>query len=470
LLIASFSLPFIFSAMIATSYATSATAAYCAAPSFSASASELLQACKGLEAFRKGAQSSFAFRSSGLDVDSVFFSTSGAGLTVEGFCWKEAFLAWLPSGDLSACGGFSLPWLPFFSFVKSAKGKGSISYESGRLCASASGASLSLEAKPSLFDSEAAERQGLMRQSYYLPEVAGKHLSDDAEGFPLLPFLTASAFASDDAAKLTLCGAGFSADAFFATDGFSLRKAPCRLPAFPKAGAFPSDAWLPAWLAPVVEAFAKSKEREDLLGFYFPVRQGAQALRFCAPSGLIVALRFSEAPGSFPACQGLIPDRLPFSFAIDRGAFLQAVESLQQALKSSAGSPLIDLSFDAEAGQLLLSALLQENKGTKAKPDLVEVGRQDASCHASFRKASEDPRFAPGFYEKPEAEREGLMGTFESSRRLCANAGFLQRALKSFAVEGDRILFQWRDERSAFLLSAFVPESLCLIMPVQKRR
>jgi hypothetical protein len=61
LLIASFSLPFIFSAMVATSYATSATAAYCAAPSFSASASELLQACKGLEAFRKGAQSSLPF-------------------------------------------------------------------------------------------------------------------------------------------------------------------------------------------------------------------------------------------------------------------------------------------------------------------------------------------------------------------------------------------------------------------------
>ena len=456
--------------MIATSYAASVTASYCAAPSFSASASELLQACKGLEAFRKGAQSFCGSASSGLDADAAFFSTSGAGMTLEGFSWKEAFLAWLPSAELSACGGFSLPWLPFFSFVKSAKGKGSISYESGRLCASASGASLSLEAKPSLFDSEAAERQGLMRQSYYLPEVAGKHLSEGAEGFPLLPFLAASAFASTDAGKLTLCGAGFSADAFFATDGFSLRKAPCRLPAFPKAGAFPSDAWLPAWLAPVVEAFAKPKEREELLGFYFPARQGAQALRFCAPSGLIVALRFSEAPGSFPACQGLIPDRLPFSFAIDRLAFLEAVESLQQALKSSAGAPLLDLSFDAEAGQLLLSALLQENKGTKARPDLVEVGRQEASCHASFRKASEDPRFASGFYEKPEAEREDAMRTFESSRRLCLNAGFLQRALKSFAAEGDRVLFQWKDDRAPLLLSAFVPESLCLIMPVQKRR
>jgi hypothetical protein len=62
------------------------------------------------------------------------------------------------------------------------------------------------------------------------------------------------------------------------------------------------------------------------------------------------------------------------------------------------------------------------------------------------------------------------MRTFESSRRLCLNAGFLQRALKSFAAEGDRVLFQWKDDRAPLLLSAFVPESLCLIMPVQKRR
>jgi hypothetical protein len=456
--------------MLATSHAASVTASYSAAPSFSASASELLQACKGLEAFRKGAQSLRGFATSGLDADSIFFSTTGAGLIVEGFCWKEAFYAWLPSGGLSACGGFSLPWLPFFSFVKATKGKGSIQYENGKLLASASGASLSLEAKPSLFESEAAESQKLLKESHYLPAIAERHLPEDAEGFPLLPFLTASAFASDDAAKLTLCGAGFSAQAFFATDGFSLRKAPCGLPAFPKAGAFPSDAWLPAWLAPVVEAFAKPKERESIVGFYFPAREGAQALRFCAPSGLIVALRFSEAPGSFPNCQGLIPENLPFSFAIDRTTFLEAVESLLQALKSSAGAPLLDLSFDAEAGKLLLSALLQENKGTKKKPELVEIGRQEASCFASFRKASDDPRFETGFYEKPEIERDDAMRTFESSRRLCVNAGFLQRALKSFATEGDRILFQWKDDHSPFLLSAFTPESLCLIMPVQKRK
>lgn len=439
-------------------------------PSFSASASELLQACKGLEAFRKGASAFRGFRASGLDADSVFFSTTGAGLIVEGFCWKEAFYAWLPSGTLSDCGGFSLPFAPFFSFVKATKGKGSIQYESGKLFASASGASLSLEAQPSLFDSEAAESQKLLKESHYLPAIASKQLDEKAEGFPLFPFLAASAFASADFSKLTLCGAGFSGQAFYATDGFSLRKAPCRLPAFPKAGAFPSEAWLPAWLSPVVEAFAKPSERESLLGFYWGPRQGAQALRFCAPSGLIVALRFSEAAGSFPQCESLIPESLPFSFAIDAEAFQQSVESLLQALKASDGAPLIDCCFDAEAGKLLLSATLQKNQGSKKKPELITMGKQEASCFASFRKASKDPRFDAGFFDLPETQREMAMAKFEGSRRLCINGLFLLRAIKSLSKEGSRLLFQWKDDHAPFLLSAFVPESLCLIMPVQKRR
>jgi hypothetical protein len=455
--------------MFSASLPASASASLLPAPLFfSAKASELLEACKGLEAFRKGAQSASLYKSSGLDCGAAFLAFGGAAFTLEGFHQREAFYAWLPSSFGS--GSFSLPFALLLSFVKATKGKGFITYESGKLSASASGTSLSVEAGPALESSEAAEAQKLFAEAYDLPALAQKQLSAEAEGFPLWPFLLAAPFASADFSKQVICGAGFSAESFWATDGFSLRRSPASLPAFPKSGAFPESAWLPAWLSSIVEAFAKPAERESLWAFFFQPKQSYSALRFSAPSGLIVALRFSSDRGSFPNCAQLFPESLPFSFSIDREAFLHTVEGLCQALKSSEGAPLLDLSFDPESGSLGFSALLQKNKGSKQRPELEEVGKQEASCFARFESFPEDPSFESGFSELPEDQRLMAKAKLEDQKRLCINGLFLLKAIKSFAKEGSRLSFQWKDSRAPFVLSAASAASACLIMPVQKRR
>jgi hypothetical protein len=453
---------------------TSASAS--ASAFFTVKASELLSACKAAEAFRKGASALRGFRSYGLDADSLFFSSTGTGLIVEGFCWREAFALWLPSGKLSDCGGFSIPFASLFPFVKATKGKGFLSFEQGKLSASDSGASLTVEAGPSLFDSEAAESQKMLKGSHYLASLLSSDLTEAQKGFPLAPFLFVAPFCSDDASKLALCGAGFSGGAFFATDGFSLRKQEASLPGFPKASAgMPENAWLPSWLASCVNALTKASEREALLAFHWPERMECEALRFWLPSGLCAAFRFSKA-GSFPNCQQLIPDRLPFAFACNRKPFLSAVEALLSALKASDGAPLVELSFQLGGfssdgpGEVALSVTLQKNKGSKNKPELSDVGSQEASVSCSFTACAADPAFQEGFFDLPESQREMAKAKYQHESRILCNAFFLQRALKSFAGNGDRLLFQWKDERSPFLLSCFSPDDLCLIMPVQKRR
>jgi len=451
------------------SFAASPSASFVKASelSFSASASELLQACKAFEAFRKASPSTYGARITG---EAVFFSSTGAGLMLQGFASLSygAFLAWRPSGELRD--GFSLPWLPFFSFVKATKGKGSLSYKSGKLFASASGASLSLEAGPSLFD-HPDQNESWRKERLFLPCFAEKEGSQ-LSSFPLFPFLSASRFASDDASKQALTGAWLSTEAlpaaFYATDGFSLRKLPVSLPALPM-GELPAEAWLPSWLAPIVEACTKASEREALLGF-FQEESRCAALRFWLPSGILIALRFDEKPASFPSVEKLFPRKLPFSLSVDHESFASSVDQLCKALKASEGSPYIELSFNGLEGSISLSAELFANHGTKKKPDLKPMGNQEASVRASFESFADDPRFSSGFYEKPEKEREALMLRFESESRILVNAFFLQKALKSYEREGARLFLSWQEERSPFLLSSSVPESLCVIMPVQKRR
>jgi hypothetical protein len=449
--------------MLSTATAT-ATATASFSPYFACQASELLDALKGAEALRKSADKF------GLLGASVFLSSSGAGLTLEAFHAlgsASALLAWLPSGRCRE--SFSLPLLPLLSFVKATKGKGSVLFTEGKLSASASGASLSLSAGP-YWPAHPDQNEVWRREGYALPSLASAELPAEVEGFPLSPFLLASRFASGDYSKQALMGAGFYGESFYATDGFSLRKAPASCPAFPKASRFPAEAWLPSWLASVVEAFAKPVERESLLGFYFPARKQSQALRFCTKAGLLVALRFPEAPGSFPKCESLFPESLPFYFSANTKAFLEAVESLLQALKASDGEPRIELSIDGPIGELQLSAALQKNVGSKARPELEDVGKQEASLSIRALQAPKDPRFDDGFFDLPESQQTMATEKHWHESRLLINGRFLQKTLKSFLQEGESVRFSWKDGCSPLTLSAFIPESKALIMPIQRRR
>jgi hypothetical protein len=442
-------------------------------PSFTVKASELLSALKAAEAFRKGVSAASFYRKGSLDSGAIFLSANGPeGFYVEGFLGQEAFCLWLPSGKLS--GSFSLPVDSLLPFVKATKGKGELSYGEGKLSAFPSGASLSLPAGESLKDSDSGERQELYASVYSLPTLSASIVPDDQPGFPLAPFLTASCFASDDAGKHALSGIGFSDGAFCGTDGFSLRQTPAFPSLLPKAaGGFPENAWLPAWLSPCAKALCKASEEQSLLAFHWPMKQSLQAVRFWLPSGILAAFRFSEK-GSFPQYRKLIPDSLPFAFACNRKPFLSAVEALLSTLKASDGAPHIELSFQPGGfssdgpGEVVLSVTLQKNKGTKAKPELSDVGSQEASFCCSFTACSADPAFQEGFFDLPESQREMAKAKHQHESRILCNAFFLQRALKSFA--GDRLLFQWKSELSPFLLSCFAPDDLCLIMPVQKRR
>lgn len=442
-------------------------------PSFTVKASELLSALKAAEAFRKGISAASFYRKGSLDSGAIFLSAnSPEGFYVEGFLNQEAFCLWLPSGKLS--GSFSFPLDALLPFVKATKGKGDLSYSDGKLSAFPSGASLSLPAGESLKDSGSAERQELYGSIYSLPALCAGIVPDDQKGFPLAPFLTAASFASDDAGKMALAGVGFSDGSFCGTDGFSLRQVPAFPPLLPKAsGGFPDDAWLPAWLSPCVKALCKASEEQSLLAFHWPMKQSLQTVRFWVPSGLLAAFRFSEK-GSFPQYRQLIPDRLPFAFTCDRKPFLSAVEALLSALKASDGAPHVELLFQPGGfssdgpGDVAISVTLQKNKGTKARPELSDVGSQEASVRCSFTACGVDPAYDEGFFDLPESQREIAKAKHQHESRILCNAFFLQKALKSFSE--DRLLFQWKDERSPFLLSCFSPDDLCLIMPVQKRR
>jgi hypothetical protein len=122
------------------------------------------------------------------------------------------------------------------------------------------------------------------------------------------------------------------------------------------------------------------------------------------------------------------------------------VEGLYQALKSSEGAPLLDLSFDPESRSVGFSAILQKNKGSKQRPELEEVGKQEASCFARFESFPDDT----GFSDLPEAQRLIAREKLEDQKRLCLNGLFLLKAIKSFAREGSRLSFQWTDFLTSF--------------------
>jgi len=451
--------------MLATSSAPSASiASPSLSASFSCKASELLEALKGVDALRKSDPR-------GLLGASVFLSDSQCGLTVEAFSLftSGALLAWLPSGKAS--GSFSLPLLPLLALVKTTKGKGTIAYREGKLSSSESGASLSLPFG-GWWEDHPDQNEGSARgRGYSLPSIASMELPADSIGFALSPFLLVSRFCSADRDRQALIGSGFYGGNFYATDGHSLRKAPASLSALPKAqGGFPSDAWLPAWLSSIVEAFTKPAERENLLGFYFPTKGGSQSLRFGTKGGSIVALRFPASPGTFPQCDQLFPSSLPFAFEANTKTFLSTVENLLQGLKASDGSPFIELTFDGCILEVELSAKIQKNVGTKRKPELEDVGSQDAALRCLSIEAPTDPSLDDGFYDLPEAQQATARQKFMHESRVLINGFFLQKALKSFLQEGDNIRFQWKDCRSVLMLSAFTKESKAVIMPVLKRR
>lgn len=451
--------------MLATSPLSSVQSVSSASPCFSCKASELLEALKAADLLRKSADSRY-----GLLGASVFFSDTGAGVSVEAFqnCSVNALSAWLPSGFCR--GSFSLPLLPLLAFVKATKGKGEIAYKESKLSSSASASSLALPFGPSLFD-HPDQNESWRKEGYCLLGLQKACLPDDVKGFALLPLLTASKLCSSDESKQALIGAGFAGEAFTATDGFCLRKLPASLPALPKAsGGFPEEAWLPAWLAPIVEALAKPKERHELLAFYFPTKREAQALRFRTKAGLSVVLRFPSVPGAFPRTDQLFPSSFSSFFVADTKSFLSAVESLLQALKASDGEPRIELCCDTP-GEILLSADLQRNVGSKKKPELETIGKQEASFRTSILEAAlpSDPRFDDGFFELPASQQEMAIAKHKHESRILVNGLFLQKLLKSFLGEGDKLRFSWNDSRSPILLSAFTPESKALLMPIQRR-
>lgn len=434
-------------------------------PCFSCQASELLEALKAADFLHKSAVSRY-----GLLGASLFFSDTGAGVSVEAFqnCSVSALSLWLPSGFCRE--SFSLPLLPLLSFVKATKGKGEITYKESRLSCSVSSSYLALPCGPSLYD-HPDQNESWRKESYCLSDLQEACLSDLAKGFALLPFLTASKLCSSDESKQALIGAGFAGEAFTATDGFCLRKLPASLPALPKAsGGFPEEAWLPAWLSPVVERLTRAKERQELLAFYFPERKEAQALRFRTKAGLSVALRFPAVPGSFPRTDQLFPSSFSSFFVANTEAFLSAVESLLQALKASDGAPRIELCCDT-LGEIMLSADLQKNIGSKKKPELETVGRQEASFRTSCLEAAlpSDPRFDDGFFDLPASQQEMALAKHKNVSRLLVNGLFLQKLLKSFLGEGEKLRFSWNDSKSPIMLSAFTPESKALLMPVQRR-
>jgi hypothetical protein len=430
-----------------------------ASPWFHASASELLSALKALDAFRKASR---------FPLSPVFFSDSGAGITVQAFRQKEAFLAWLPSGSIK--GSFSLPFEPLFSFVKSTKGKDRIFWNDAigpvaeRLSAS-DGSAILLSMGESLESSATYESEKLFREVCNLETIASEPATVPA--FPLLPFLTVAGFAAKDEAKAALCGAGFRNGAFCATQGHYLRKASADLPTLPSAGSFPAEAWLPSWLASVVSATEKPAKRQNLLAFLWPEKQSLQALRFFSSSGLCFVIRF-EPQSNFPQYDQLFPSQ-SFSFSFQREAMLSTVDRLLSSLKSSDGLPNVDLTLDGAVDQLLLSVeLFRDTKeGSKYSPSLESIGKQEASLSVRFQNHPIDPIFSAGFFEKSEADQEAARVFYDRQRILTLNLAYLQKILKSF---DDAILTFSYTSATAPITIGRDDQEKALIMPVQKRR
>lgn len=455
----------------ASSASSSLSASSVLSPSFSCPASSMLSACKSLEAFRKSQESRH-----GLTAGAAFFCFQGGSLLLEAFGLSSSFLAALPSAKAS--GSFSLPWLPFFSFVKETKGKGFLSYEKGKLSASASGASLSLpagEGKRSHADINVPGEEAWLPEGLpSLEKLSSLALPSDAEGFPVEAFLRASAFCSDDASKEALNGVFLSESlrAFVATDGFTLYSA--SLSASSSSSPLAYGAWLPSWLASLVESATTKKERASasLWAFFFKGKAGQRAFRCWLPSSVMIMARWKETGSAFPAVDGLFPDPAlaSSSFSFYRESLERAFLPLEKALKGSADKPHACFFYDAEIGTLSMEAeLFQKVGGSRFSPKLESLGSQEASLSIESASFLSDPRITEeGFYERPEAEQEGLLSVWKASRSFCLNASFLKRSLEAWKKEGSGKLKLSFSAGKALLFES--PSSRLLIMPVIKRR
>ncbi len=420
--------------------------------SFVASAFELLAVVKAAEAFKKA-------QTHGIVGDRLFLSANGAGLLVEAFAGKAAFAAWLPA-ELSPFHGevkrASFPLLPLLSFLKATKGKGPVSFN-GKAFAADSG-SLTLPAEAV----ELSEADLLYEKELpLLPFLKAEGLS---EGFPLAPLFSLKGLPSKDAAKLPLCGFGFSEKSFCATDGYGLREACADLPACWRAESFPASAWLPAFVLPLVEACTIKKERESLLGFWQEKRE-AGFLRFSFGVCSFVALRFPLC-GSFPNWRQLFPSQ-KHTLLTDRKALLSALSPLLSALKASAGNPHVQITTDGAIGEIFLSAELYADtgKGSKHSPDLAPMGSQEASVRASFRSFPQKPELSDGFWELKELDREEAKKAYGKESSFLVNGFFLEKLLKSFS--SDRVELGWTHSIAPITFAE--GKERALLMPVQKR-
>jgi hypothetical protein len=421
--------------------------------SFVASSFELLAVVKAAEAFRQA-------QTYGITGDRLFLSADGAGLLVEAFACKSAFAAWLPA-EVSPFNGeakrLSFPFFPLLSFLKATKGKGAVSFN-GKAFA-CDGGSLALPAEAF----ELSEQDAMYEKELpLLPFLKAEGL---LEGFPLAPLFSLKGLPSKDAAKLALCGFGFSDKSFCATDGFCLREAPADSPAFYRAEAFPEKAWLPAFVLPLLEACTVKKEREKLLGFWQEKRE-AGFLRFSFGACSFVALRF-PFNGGFPNYRQLFPSQ-KWELSTNRKALLSALSPLLAALKGSAGNPHVTLTTDGAIGEIFLSAELMADtgKGSKHSPDLAPMGSQEASVRASFRAFPQKPELSDGFWELKEFDQEVAKEAYEKESSFLVNGFFLEKLLKSFV--GERIELGWTHSIAPITFSE--GKERALLMPVQKRK
>jgi hypothetical protein len=426
---------------------------------FTLSAANFLEALKGLDAFRKGDPANK------LAADAVFLCSTPGGLVLSAL-QSQTFLdcaVWLPA-SVSESATFSFLFSGLFSFAKATKGKGWIEWKDGKLI-SANGTIISLSAGPSLANHE------------QVPNPEGHDTSEimategPTVGFNLAPFLTAAAFCSTDESKLVLTGAQFRHGSVGATDGYSLRELPALRPAYSKAETLPEDAWLPAWLVPVVAQFRKPAKLGDSLAFYFAAKRGRQAIRFLSDSGLIVACQFPERLSNFPDYSPLFPDNPPYSATVNLPAFIDAIKGAVEALKGSAERPRVRLSWDGAIGEVSLSAKLErQNGGSKFLPNLETYGHYESSLSATFQDFAADPRLAHDFYDLTERQQEAAKAKYEDCTSFMVDGHYLLRMAKSFACDGDRLAISWANSRSAIVMFGGVNGSRALLMPVQVRK
>jgi hypothetical protein len=416
---------------------------------FAAKSSDLLQLLKAAEAFRK------AQPRKAVDAASIFITADSVGAMFELFARESAFAAWIPC---SAEGSFSLPLFDFFSFVKSAKGKGEIFFCADQLKSSL-GSEIDIAAgdgrEESTETNEAGacgygKRLSLLSFTKEEPTIAAPFT-----GFPLFPFLSVAPFCGKEEHRSSLMGAQSVGDRIFAADGASLRVCSYRLPSFPRVGKFPEHAFLPSWLASCVIASTPKKKRESLLASFKESGQ-FRALRYWS-GDILFAFRWSTWE-TLPDLAKLYDQSSGMSLSgeIAASALTKAFVSLSPLLDITEGQKLVEFLFDPFTCSLSLSVKVEKLEDGK----LIEKSRKSAPVVSFYYK---NPPAIPDNGESLEEEREAL----KRKNRFCLNASFLEKALKSFQPES-LLTISWESESAPVLFSRSLSDA-ALIMPVMKR-